>query len=768
VSQSSLIKSEMLSREVSAGRHRTATANQTPLRNFQHQLRKFRYMTWKKDASTGFSRRSLAKGIACSALFAAVREVASQVSYPASSKDAPSQPTIDKSWTEIMPGVWRVRIGSPEAFTPTTSRYFPPAKDAMEELPTISEAPLPEPSAFIDRRGTTVLLPLGPRENIYGLGLQMLSFNQRGKKKTLRVNADPQMDTGDSHAPVPFYVSTRGYGIFVDTARYATFCFGTAQRAQDHTVDQRHGYGVDEPVLEDSEKAFVTVQVDEAQGVDVYLFGGPTMLDVVRRYNLFSGGGVNPPEWGLGVWYRVQAKSNSEGLLRFAREFRQRKIPCDVLGIEPGWQTHAYPCSFQWSSSFPNPPQMIQKLNAMNYKVNLWEHAYVHPSAPFHEAMKPFSGDYLVWQGLVPDFQKEEARRIFGEYHRRTFIDIGISGFKLDECDNSDFTGGWAFPEFSHFPSGQDGEQMHSVFGLRYQQAIQEQYEDAKMPTYGLVRSSGALAAPSPFVLYSDLYNHRAFVRSLVNSGFSGLLWCPEVRDAKNPEDLIRRLQTAVFSPLAMINGWYIANPPWKQQNKNKNNANEFEPGWEELEARCREILNWRMQLLPYLRAAFARYALDATPPFRALVLEDPTDSALIDCDDEFMVGDRMMVAPLFAGESTRRVILPRGVWHDFWTGEAVAGGQAIEVSASYARIPVFVKSGSVFPMGGVANCTADPKTRDLTVRIFGDGSLPFTIDRGKQTELRLSWKNGKGNIEQQVADRAYIAASWVPATKGF
>jgi alpha-D-xyloside xylohydrolase len=721
-------------------------------------------MTWKKDTNTKLNRRSLAKGIAFGALFAALPEAV----RPAASGETPSSSTIHKSWAEIMPGVWRVRIGSPEAFTPITSRYIPAAKDAMKDMPTVSEVPLLEPSALIDRRGTTVRLPLEPRENIYGLGLQMLSFNQRGKKKTLRVNADPQMDTGDSHAPVPFYVSTRGYGVFVDTARYATFCFGTARRTQEHVVEQRQGYAVGEPVLEGSEKASVTVQVDEAQGVDVYLFGGPTMLDAVRRFNFFSGGGVNPPEWGLGVWYRVQAKSSSEELLRLAKEFRQRKIPCDVLGIEPGWQTHAYSCSFQWSSAFPNPPQMMQTLSAMNYKVNLWEHAYVHPSAPSHETIKPFSGDYLVWQGLVPDFQKEEARRIFGEYHRRMFIDIGVSGFKLDECDNSDFTGGWAFPEFAHFPSGQDGEQMHSVFGLRYQQAILEQYEEVKMPTYGLARSSGALAAPYPFVLYSDLYDHHAFVRSLVNSGFSGLLWCPEVRDAKNSEDLIRRLQTAVFSPIAMINGWYIANPPWKQQDRNKNNANEFEPGWEELEARCREILNWRMQLLPYLRAAFARYALDATPPFRALVLEDPTDPALVDCDDEFMVGDRMLVAPLFAGEHKRRIILPRGVWHDFWTGEAVAGGQVIAIPASYARIPVFVKSGSVIPMGGVANSTADARTRELTVRIFGDGSLPFTIDSGKQTELRLSWKNGRGSIEQQNTDRAYTATSWVSATKGF
>jgi len=722
-----------------------------------------------KDRSATINRRSLAKGIACGALAAMLPETAhSMTQQPAPVEDSHSRLPASLDWVSVMPGIWRARIGSPEAFTPIASRRIPPVKDETGDLPKLASPPLGPPSAAVDARGTTVFLSLGAGENLYGFGLQMLSFNQRGKKKTLRVNADPHMDTGDSHAPVPFYVSSRGYGIFVDTARAATFCCGTARRKEEHAAEQRLGYAANAPKLQENESAYVTVQVDEAKGVDVYLFGGPTILDAVRRYNLFSGGGVNPPEWGLGVWYRTQSKADSDEAIRLAKEFRERKIPCDVLGLEPGWQTHAYSCSYLWSSGFPDPASFIKSLGAMNYKVNLWEHAFVHPTAPFYDAISPYSSDYLVWQGLAPDFQHKEARRIFGEHHRRTFIDIGVSGFKLDECDGSDFTGGWSFPEFSRFPSGQDGEQMHAVFGLRYQQAILEQFEAAAVPTYGLVRSSGALATPYPFVLYSDLYDHRAFVRSLVNSGFSGLLWCPEVRDAKGPEDLIRRLQTAVFSPLAMINGWYIANPPWKQQDMDKNNANRLEPGWEKLEARCREVLEWRMMLLPYLRAAFARYATHGTPPFRALVLDDPTDPALAECDDQFMVGDRMMVAPLFDGEATCKVILPRGEWHDFWTGAQITGGRMIDLPASYERIPVYVKANSVMPIGGIAGSTADEKTRDIVVRIFGDGSLPFSIGTGKKPELLLSWKNGEGTIEQRGANRPYTVAEWVLATKQY
>ena len=288
---------------------------------------------------------------------------------------------------------------------------------------------------------------------------------------------------------------------------------------------------------------------------------------------------------------------------------------------------------------------------------------------------------------------------------------------------------------------------MRSVFGLRYQMAIWNEFRKRGKATYNLVRSSGALAAPYPFVLYSDLYGHREFIRALTNSGFSGLLWCPEVRDAVSREDLIRRLQSVVFSPLAMVNGWYIKNPPWMQLNRKLNNEGQLLENWQALETRCREIIGWRMQLVPYLTAAFERYANDGTPPFRALVLDAPQDQRLHDVDDQYMVGDRMMVAPLFAGEPGRKVVMPQGEWHDFWTGEPVKGGTEFFVPASTERIPVYVKSGSIVPWADVGLYAGAPETRRLTVRVYGDGSLPFTIGTGKET-LRLQWSRGAGKVE--------------------
>jgi alpha-D-xyloside xylohydrolase len=494
--------------------------------------------------------------------------------------------------------------------------------------------------------------------------------------------------------------------------------------------------------LVDTDAGEITVEVPKAKGVDVYLFAGPTMLQAVQRYNLFSGGGVAPPEWGLGFWYRGNGHSDQKRIVQLAREFRERKIPCDVLGLEPGWQSHAYSCTFVWDEHrFPEPEKLLGDLSSLQMKTNLWEHAYTHPSSPLFPELLPHSGNYGVWGGLVPDFVGEPARRAFGEYHAKNLIDKGVSGFKLDECDGSDYTGGWAFPNFSTFPSGCDGEQMHALFGLRYQHALLEQFNKRNRPTYGLVRSSGALAAPYPFVLYSDLYDHRQFIRGLVTSSFSGLLWCPEVRDAKTPSELIRRLQSVVFSPLAMINAWSIKNPPWKQIDRKLNNADSLTDNWENLEDRCREIIGWRMQLVPYLLAAFQKYSKDGTPPFRALALDYDTPE-LSRIDDQFLVGDRMMVAPLFEREPDRKVTLPPGTWQDFWSGKEFEGNTVLRVTEQERNIPVFVKSGSVIPIAQVTASTDDPDSKLLSVKVYGDGSLAWT--NNGSTAFQISWDHGR------------------------
>jgi alpha-D-xyloside xylohydrolase len=680
---------------------------------------------------------------------------------------------------EVYPGVWRFTLGTPEKITPAATRHYPPAVAGFAALPPAGACPVPV-SGVASRRGYLVRAPLEPNEIMYGLGLQLQSFIQRGLKKKLRVNADPKMDSGDSHAPVPFYVTTRGYGVLIDTARYATFYCGNQRRKAERPrpAVPKDPAGVapnDLPVAyrrhRMGEPGEMLVEIPDAEGVDVYVFGGPTMRLAVQRYNLFAGGGALPPRWGLGMWYRCKSDYDQAEVLKLAAEFRERRMPCDVFGLEASWLSHAYSCSFAWSEKFPEPAAMARKLSEKHYRLNLWEHAFTHPTSPIYGSLLPHSGDYEVWGGIVPDFLTPEARKIFADFHEKEHVAIGVSGYKIDECDNSDFTGAWSFPEVSAFPSGADGEQMHSLFGLRYQDTIQGIFEKRGMRTYGLVRSSQALAPPYPYVLYSDLYDHREFIRGLANAGFSGLLWTPELRNAENAEDLIRRLQVVVFSPMALLNAWYIKNPPWKQVNRQANNAGQFDPQWEETEARCRAVMELRMRFVPYLHAAFVRYRREGLPPFRALVLDYPHDPQTWRIDNQYLMGDGLLVAPVVAGEAERAVYLPEGEWFDYWTGERHAGRQRVTIPVPLERIPLFVKAGTLLPLAEPTLHTDDSRSWRITALAYGSGTASGTLfedDGGLDpalTEVRLRWDGAgsSGSVERSGAGRGprYEIIAW-------
>lgn len=641
---------------------------------------------------------------------------------------------------EIYPGVWRYTIGTPDKITPVSTRGISPDEKGLSGMASAGRSPI-VPQGEITDRGVIISVPLNPDELIYGLGLQMQSFQQRGSKKLLRVNADPTINSGDSHAPVPFYVTTDGYGVLIDNARYMTFYLGNKKKkpekanqtlATNASEDgwnalngpyERLGLGPESEVL---------VEIPHSKGVDVYIFAGPSMKEAIARYNLFSGGGNIPPRWGLGFWYRVHSDYTQEQMLKLADEFRSRNMPCDVLGLEPHWQTNSYSSSYVWSSRFPSPAQMLSDLKMRNFRVNMWMQAFVHPKSPIYDALLPWSGDYEVWDGIVPDFITPEAKRIFIDYQKKTNVDIGIAGFKADECDNSDFTGYWSFPELSRFPSGADGEQMHSLFGLRYQDAIMTLFSEKQQRTYNLVRNSGALAAPYPFVLYSDLYDHQTFINSVAQSGFCGLLWTPEVRHAVSEEDLLRRLQTVIFSPLSMINAWYLQMPPWKQMDRQLNNQYIIADNASDLEEQCRKWISLRMELVPYLHAAFVKYKKEGIPPFRALIVDFPEEKeALKDLRGQFMMGDYLMVAPVTAngrGIVEKNIYFPSGKWYDFFTGESIEGGRNHRITVPLDRMPVYVKEGTLLPLAKVTNSTEDKDSRLLTVRAYGDVKESFVL----------------------------------------
>lgn len=639
---------------------------------------------------------------------------------------------------QIAKGIQKITFGTPEQYTPEYFRQFSIKKEEIEQISVSRSSGITEEKIHWKKtkRGITVTLPMETREDIYGFGLQLQGFNQAGRRRYMKVNSDPVANTGESHAPVPFYISSAGYGLFVNTFRYTTFLCGTnSERGQssgmtaENEIHEEFSEAAIYALKRAKEERKIIIDIPAAEGIELYLFEG-NIPEVVQRYNLFSGGGCVPPMWGLGMWYRIYGGSDEKVLEKLAEQFREEKLPMDVLGLEPGWHSHSYSCTYKWSYLFPHPEEMIEKMSKHGYKLNLWEHLYVYPKAPFYKKLVPYSGDYEVWNGLVPDFATKGASELFENYHRDTFVKKGIAGFKLDECDNSDYNpSNWAFPDSTEFPSGMDGEQMHLAIGTLYQNLIYRIYRQENRRTYSQVRSSGALAAPLPFVLYSDLYDHKQFIRGVVNSGFSGLLWCPEVRDCANGDDLLRRLQTVVFSAHALINSWRIPSPPWKQTDIEKNLAGEIMDTADYYTEECRKLFALRMSLLPYLYSAFVEYSRTGKPPIRALVLDYPEDMEAHMVDDEYLFGDSMLVCPLTYEDGTsRKVYLPQGRWYNFFTGEEAEGGQMFEIHAAYDEIPVFVKDGAMIPVANPVLHIDKDTVFEMTVKIFGEADGRFVL----------------------------------------
>ncbi|ANH84057.1 hypothetical protein A8C56_18680 [Niabella ginsenosidivorans] len=674
---------------------------------------------------------------------------------------------------KVGPGIWKVTFGSPEKIRPADFKKEA-CWEGLKKLPDSNKPPIALDAVLFNQteKGALARLKLESSERIYGFGLQVNTFEQRGLRRDIRTNSWTIGNIGFSHAPMPFYISSKGYGLLINTSRYVTFYMGAQHKLEQsvalkQTLKEGPGEDASSPAAlydrhyEPSDD--VEILADGTKGMELYVFEGPGMREVVERYNLYSGGGAIPPLWGLGLKYRAKSNFTAAEVINFSGYFRNNHIPCDMLGLEPGWQSAAYSCSYKWNEkNFSNPDSLLEIMQGMNYKLNLWEHAYVHPTSPIFDSILPYSGDYAVWKGAVPDFVTSEARHIFGGYHKNAFIDKGIASFKLDECDAAYYDkaqGEWSFPDIARFPSGIDGEQMRQLFGLLYQKTLSDEFRKVNRRTLLDVRASGLFAAPYCSVLYSDMYDHSDFVRMIVNSGFSGLNWSPEVRQTGSDADLIRRLQTTVMASQMVVDCWFLKNLPWYQYDREKNNRGEFLPNYRELEQKAKNLIELRMRLIPYLYAAFARYHFNGTPPFRALVLDYPDDPGVWKTDDEYMMGDAILCAPFIDGASSRKVYLPAGTWYDFNTGKKYQGGKEYAISMSLDQIPMFVKDGTILPLAKPVEYITPRTTFALKCRIYGTPGAPvrlfeddghtFNFERGAFNWVSLAWNRSRVQLKR-------------------
>ena len=710
-------------------------------------------------------------------------------------------------WTEVAPGVWKTTIGRPEDLTLLKAAGGKPAVAALGALPKAAfpldpnEIEARHPNATQTK--TIVRFPLAEKEDIYGLGVDFARINRNGAIFELHVDhwSQSQKITGRTHAPVPLYVSSRGFAVLFDSARYLKVTVGHGVRLaakQRPPIIDRTTKKVWDPETRTTSDRTQSWQAQPrsdslevlagAPGLDVYVFAGPSPLDAVRRYNLFSGGGALPPKWGLGFLNRVRTQYSAAEVLADIDEFRRHGIPLDMIGLEPGWMDFAYPCSFEWDKiRFADPKAFLAEVQKRNVRVNLWFNPYVGPpSTPLYEKLLPFAATHLVWNGLVPDYSMPEAQRVFVAHLQAKVVGLNpaaIGGFKLDEVDGYDR---YLWPDTAVFPSGRDSEQLRQTYGLLLQKAVHDVFRAGNRRTMGQIRGTNAGASPYPFVIYNDNYDFADYITAVANSGFAGVLWSPEVRGSNNGEDMLRRTQAVCFSPLALYNGWASSQKLWTHA---------------AVKDHIRDAIRLRLRLLPYIYNAFAQYHYHGTPVIRPMQLWAGLDSASAvagtrsgretrsteiagkldathnpyelppaarEVKDQYFLGDSLLIAPIAPNAKSRKVLLPAGKWFDFHTGKLAGENETIEVSPELATMPVFVRDGALIPMLGVERQWAprDGESVALEVRHYGnangtlslydDDGETFDYERGESSWTQLTaTKNPAGAFDTRVAPDA-------------
>ena len=644
----------------------------------------------------------------------------------------PAETALTPKWEQVAPGVWKATIGSPEDLTLLGAAGQVPLLTALAGMPAAT-FPLVETEIETrpQSRRTALRFPLALDEDIYGFGVDFQSLRRTGSVFQLHIDHWGGRP-GRTHAPVPLYISTHGYGVLVDSARYLNVSVGLGVRLAaaikppviDRTTARRQW-----SPMPRSDSVEISAPTG---GVVVYVFAGPTPLDAVRRYNLFCGGGALPPKWGLGFLTRSPMAYSAQQALADVDAFRQRGIPLDMLGLEPGWQDNAYPCSFEWDRHrFPDPAGFLTELERRHVRVNLWFNPYVSPTAPLYGRLLPFAGSHLVWNGIVPDYTMEEPRKIFADHLLKTVVSLNpaaIGGFKIDEVDGTDR---WLWPDHAAFPSGHDGEELRQTYGLFLQRTLMEIFRGLNRRTLGQVRGTNAGASPFPFVIYNDSYDFNEYITALANTSFAGVLWSPEVRDGTG-EDMLRRVQAACFSPLALFDGWATDTKLWTHA---------------ELAGPIRDVILLRQRLLPYWYTTFAQYHYQGTPVIRAMPLvagfKPPSAEAgkldatanpyaigkVVEVKDQYLVGDVLLVAPIAPGVASRKVTLPPGRWYDFYSGKFAGENETIEVTPPLVQIPLFVKDGGLIPLTNERQwAPGRDEVVPLEVRHYGESSGEFSL----------------------------------------
>jgi alpha-D-xyloside xylohydrolase len=546
------------------------------------------------------------------------------------------------------------------------------------------------PFSFVRRsedysRSFSAAFNLAPGEKIFGCGESYQQFNKRGQKVVLWTDDANGVQNESMYKPIPFYMSNRGYGIFMHTSSPITCDFG------------KYFDGVKSMMIGD-------------ETLDIFIFiGNPK--EILNEYTNLTGKPELPPLWSFGFWMsRITYFSQEEGIA-VADNLRTHKIPADVIHFDTGWFETDWRCDYQFAPSrFDDPEKMIKKLKKNGFKTCLWQLPYFVPqNTLFDEIVKKNlyvknrKGN-LPTEDAILDFSNPETISWYQD-KIKGLLDQGVSVIKVDF--------GEAAPASGIYASGKTGFYEHNLYPLRYNKAV---YDITKQVTgEGIIWARSTWAGSQRYPLHwgGDPANSNtamaATLRGGLSMGVSGFsFWSHDIGGfvEKTPEALYRR-----WTPFGMLTSHVRSHgaPPTEPWEYGEDFTDAF-----------RKAANIRYRLMPYIYAQAKECTENGWPMLRALFVEFPDDAGSWLIDDQYLFGSDMLVAPLFEETKSRDVYIPEGKWIDYQTGEVYSNGWR-HIEAGEVPVVMLVKNGSVIPHIKLAQSTEFMKWDKLEFNVFVD-----------------------------------------------
>jgi alpha-glucosidase len=609
-----------------------------------------------------------------------------------------------------------------------------------------------------------------PGERFFGCGERTSGLEKTGTRQ-LFWNIDPPSGHSASmvnlYTSIPFVLSLqqgRAHGVFLDNT---------------HRVE-----------IDLAKRDPGTVSYDAAGGdLVAYVFAGPTPRRVLERYTQLTGRAGMPPLWALGNHQSRWGYKSEEEIRALAGEFRSRGIPCDALYLDIDYMD-GYRV-FTWDASrFPDPAGLLGDLAEDGFRVV----TIVDPGVKVDEDYPVYTGgrerdlycrthqgtEYrnVVWPGVCafPDFTNPATRRWWGDNHA-ALLDAGVAGVWCDMDEPALFVPMLAtMPDDVVHPGGGTMRlhgQVHNLYGSQMARAAHEGLARLRPERRPFVITRAGFAGLQRHALQwtgdnSSWWEHLWMAMpQLQNLGLSGVAFCGTdvggfFGDA-TPELLARWTEFGILQPFCRNHAHMDSAPqePWA-----------FGEPWETI---CREMLSLRMELLPYFYGLFDEAARTGAPILRPLLFEYPADETTYTADDEFLLGDALLVAPITRpGIEHRHVYLPQGTWFHYYSGERFTGPTHILAHAPLGEPALYVRGNSPIPMGPDAAHTGERPNDPLTLLVYpdegkGESTLyedegnGFGYEEGEYARRRISCESSDGRITIRLDERQ---GSFVPERK--